>query len=235
MSVTQLANDFHAWSYANDDTTDEGPILEVSAGVHSIVGTTQIRSGFAEKYLIRAAAGAEYQGILTDPSTIATIDFQGGELYFRKPNITFENVYVKHYDHKVTSDDYSNVVFKNCALDAQQFLANPCLGGANYENCHIIIESTNTEDSTVAQAIYLQGSVSASLLSCTIINESGVANGAFGTVHTSSDRPLSINQTVVFATNVVAFGNTGTGTISGDYNAGHDATLPGDNSPIDTR
>lgn len=230
MAITTLVGaDINAWTLNNNDVTPEGPILEISAGVNA-VNTAQFRGGTATQYLVRAVAGAECLGDISDPSAIATIDFQGLNLYFRKPNITFENVYVRWYDQKASSDDYSNLHFENCVIDAQHDLGNPCVGGATFTNCVLLLGSGNAEDSGLAQVVYYKGAVPGALLRCTVINVQAPANGSFGVIHTASSGDVSVNQTVSYSPNVQAFGNSGTGTVTGDYNAGHDSTMPGGNS-----
>lgn len=213
------------WGRSNNDTD---PIFEVPAGIN-IVLASQFKDGTAPKYTITAASGAECLGDISNPSAIATLDFQGADLYFRKQNVGFENLYIRWYDHKIASEEYSGLNFTNCVIDAMQDLSNTC-NQATFTNCVILLSSGNIEDGGNTQVIYSQGLTNVTLDQCTIINRDGGTNGSVGVIQNASTGTLAINRSVVYSPSITGYGTTGVGNLTGDHNASPNDTLPGLNS-----
>lgn len=228
-AISTLGTDYatiSAWWTAekDNDYSGAGPILEIPAGVVDTFTTNfQFRYGTASKYTIRAQAGSECVGSISDTASIAFIDVAGFNWDFRNNNIEFQELYIKSPVFQSSGDTYNGLRFTRCVVHTQlQFVGSaPNVYG---EGTVFIADAIDA----VAQAdpLYVRASIAFNGDNCTIIdNNASHVGGAFKNRSTAVQ---ILTDCVLIGVNTSAYYELDSPPSPTVTNSGaSDATLPG--------
>ncbi|MCU7917074.1 MAG: hypothetical protein KZQ95_01795 [Candidatus Thiodiazotropha sp. (ex Epidulcina cf. delphinae)] len=211
--------DLHAWETAEQNNTYSGvgPIAEVS-GTTTLTANLQIRDGWTLGCTIRAVAGEEFDGNFG--GTHANIAGAGFDVDVRVDNVSIEDLDVIG-DITSTGDTCNGLAIDRCGVQGQQFL-NLALTSPVSATGSVFYIATGAQ----GRAIYVY--VDCNLDHCTLLTKD--TTDWSGVIYLRSGPTVDIQDCAVYAPNNNTVIIHDTGTLTGDYNAGNDALLPGANS-----
>ena len=196
------------------------PVAEIGAGTPALTATIQIRTGWADGFIIRAASGQEFDGNFG--GTHAVLDGGGFTLDIRAADGQIRDIEIKDAAFNNTGDTYDGLVVDSCGYrTGQAFIDSSSVTAAAFTNTIFLLEDT----SVLNRAVYVFSTL-ATFSGCTIIGIDGT--GSLGSIYVRGNTSVvDITDTACYSDGDTYEIHSGdTPTVTGDYNAGTDALLP---------
>ena len=218
--------DLPTWEAAEQASSYGGnpPVAEIGTGTPALAANLQIRTSWADGFIIRAAAGQEFDGNFS--GTHATLSGAGFNLDVRVNDGQIRNIELDDVVLANTGDTYDNLVVDSCGFRPNQvFIDSSSVTAAAFTNTIFLLEDTGA----LNRAVYVFSTL-ANLTSCTVLGIDGT--GSLGAIYIRGNTTTTtINDTACYSDGATYEVHSGdTPTVTGDYNAGNDANMPGANS-----
>lgn len=226
------SNDYATWELweAGEEAASYGgnpPRARVSTGTPPLPANLQIRkttgTNWTDGFIIEAEPGEEFDGNFG--GSHAVLDEGGFNLDIRVANGEIRNLELLNVGLYATGDAYDNLIVDGCgyrALNAglNLYLYLAVIQSVKFSNTIILVEAQVNN-----QAMFIDVATNVDIDTCTILAINGV--GANGGLYVRGT--LDVNHTAVYSTSL-AYEESGTPTVTGDYNAGSDNSITGANS-----